>query len=147
MSNEECVCCTFIYRLPVFQAQTCSLSMNISSEKPKICHNITIHSSHPPLFVFAFSLCLSPHILTLSSCGAVGGSGEEMTGSRTMEGSCQLPAIAQSHLPQLQKFSLYHQQTDWEGGHCKLVYSFILQYKHSNGKNREKEKLRVCACH
>lgn len=98
-----------------------------------------------PLFVFAFSLCLSLHILTLSSSGAVAGSGEEMTGNRTMEGSCQLPAIAWSLLPQLQHFRLYHQHTDWWGQH-KLVYSYILLYKHGNGNNREKERETTILC-
>lgn len=62
-----------------------------------------------------------------------------------MEGPCQLPAIAWSLLPQLEHFRLYHKRTDW-WGQQKLVYSFTLLYKHSNGKNREREKLGLILC-
>lgn len=91
----------------------------------------------PPL---CFLLALSSHILTLSSSGATGGSREEMTGNKTMERPCQLPAIAWSLLPQLEHFRLYHQHTDWWRQQHKLVYSYILLYKHTNGKNRERER-------
>lgn len=92
-----------------------------------------------PLFVFAFSLLLSLHILTLSSSGAVRGSREEMTGSRTMGGTVSVSChcLESSSPPTaLQGVSSAY----------RLVYSFILLYKHGNGNNIERKKLGLILC-
>lgn len=82
-----------------------------------------------------FSLCLSLHILTLSSSGAVGGSGEEMTRNGTMEeavsASCHRLETS-SPLGALQAVSS-----------CLLFYNSIqtwLTLRRKKGRNRD------CVC-
>lgn len=65
-----------------------------------------------------------------------------MTGNRTMGASCHFPRV---FVPSCDSSGLCCEHTHGRGRH-KFVDSFILLYKHSNGKNRERKKVGLIPC-
>lgn len=103
----------------------------------------------PPPILFLSSLSPCVCLCTSSPClprGQSEESGEEMTGNRTMEGACQLPAIAWSLLPQLEHFRLYHKCADWWGRAQTCLLLFFCTNTVMERKERAREKRGLILC-